>query len=103
MRPEDKTILWLVIWAVCFAVGFVHTFSIEATGDSFVRGMNRAGVFLAWQAGAFVAAIIAAVLSRQISKDDFPVLRHAGLVPLSIMGLGLMTIVVGVLYFSFVA
>ena len=101
MRPENKTILWLIIWIIAFGMGFVHAGQIEATGDSFVRGMNRAGVFLAWQAAALVAAIIAAVVARGVSKEDFPVLRQAGFIPISIMGLGLMTVIIGVLYFSF--
>lgn len=101
MRPENKAILWLVIWAVCFSMAFAQAYTTEPTGDSFVRGMNRVGIFLAWQMGALIAAIVAVVVSRGVSKEDFPILRRAGLVPAGIMGLGVMTIVVGVLYFSF--
>ena len=101
MRPEDKTILWLVIWAILFSLAFVYACQTEPTGDGFVRGMNRVGIFLAWQAGALIAAIVAVVVSRSVSKDDFPVLRGLGLVPVGIMGVGVATVVILGLYLAY--
>lgn len=53
-----KAIIWLLFlaWCFCFAWSFVDFALAEATGSSFVRGINRLGGFLAWQIAAVVLA-----------------------------------------------
>ncbi len=56
----------LALWLVCFGMGFVAFSRTEPTGDSFLRGANRLGVFLLWQLAGTVPAIIAFVAARAL-------------------------------------
>ncbi len=53
-----RAVIWLLFlaWCFCFAWSFVDFALAEATGSSFVRGINRLGGFLAWQVAALLLA-----------------------------------------------
>jgi hypothetical protein len=59
-------------WAVIFAASYALPMTMEATGDSFTRGLNRLGYWFWPQAIAFVLAIVvwtvAASRSAQLSN-----------------------------------
>ena len=71
----------LILWAALVGYGFVAYFETEATGDSFVRGLNRIGVFFKWQSLALLAAFINWRVARAA-----PGMRGAGRLPLLLSG-----------------
>lgn len=64
MTRRHLLIIALGIWAALFALSFVLLFTLEPTGEGFVRGLNRVTAFVGWQGAAFVAAIVALVAGR---------------------------------------
>lgn len=92
MTRENKTILWSVLWLLCFSMAFLHTYMTDPTGDGFTKGMNRVAIFFGWQLAAVITAIVAVVVSRGLSKLESATLRRIGIVPVSVMGLGVMII-----------
>jgi hypothetical protein len=84
--------LTLGIWTVLFVLSFVLLFSLEPTGDGFVRGLNRIMAFLTWQGIAFVAAIVALLAGRGIDNET-PGTRWLSRIPVIIQSLMLLAVV----------
>jgi hypothetical protein len=51
-------VVFFLVWAALVARGFIVYFETAPTGDGFVRGLNRAGLFFAWQGAALLAAAV---------------------------------------------
>jgi hypothetical protein len=87
--------LTLAIWTALFTLSFVLFFTLEPTGDGFVRGFNRIGAFLTWQGFAFIVAIIAWLAGRGLSSET-PGLRWLCRTPAIIQSL-MVLLLIGVI------
>ena len=73
----------LAIWAGCFAMSFLHAWLAEPEGDGFSRGMAVLGIFVLWQLGAMLMAVVALVV-RLVGYDRITgVLRWLGFLPMA--------------------
>lgn len=88
----------LIVWALLFAVSFIHTQLTAPTGDGFTRGMNRTMIFLGWQAAALVTAIVAFAVARRPRNELPRRIRIVASLPLVIHGVSLLVIVGMVVY-----
>jgi hypothetical protein len=92
MTRNRLVILTLGIWTALFALSFVLLFTLEPTGDGFVRGLNRVAAFLIWQGVAFIAAVIALLAGRGISSDT-PGARWFSRIPVIVQSLMLLALI----------
>ena len=69
----------LIVWAGVYIASFAISFSYEATGDGFTRGLNRVSAFFGWQAAAGLLAIWLWPLSRHLGASKAA--RGLGRVP----------------------
>jgi hypothetical protein len=72
----------LVAWVVVFAASFIIPTFVPATGDGFVRGLNRLVYWFWFQAAAFVLAIAAAWLAHSRRTEISRTLARFAFVPL---------------------
>ncbi|MEL6642932.1 MAG: hypothetical protein AAFQ79_03285 [Pseudomonadota bacterium] len=100
-RNGDGRVLVLMflfaLWLLAFGYSFVAYTTTEATGDGFVRGVNRVGAFFGWQGVAGLLAIAIWGVGRRWPKGS-PV-RRMSLIPI---GLALLLVagVVGVIVWA---
>ncbi len=73
-------LVWLLLglWLALFLWSLPAARGTEPTGDSFVRGMNRVGVFMGWQLAALIPGIAAYAASRPLPPGA---LRRMACVP----------------------
>jgi hypothetical protein len=88
------------IWLALVVASFVAFALTPPTDIGFVRGLNRVTVFLSWQAGAFIAAIVASVITWNLTAGTRTV-KIVGYFPLAAMvGLYVLTYSVAVFFVS---
>jgi hypothetical protein len=98
MKPRVVLVAALIVWMVFFALSIIMAVSTEPTGDGFTRGMNRAMVFVKWQAAAFIVSLISFFMARGKTTDLSQILRFIGKTPLYAHGLILVLVVGALLY-----
>lgn len=91
-RARWITVL-LGIWAGLYVASFLGAASTVPTGDGFVRGVNRLGVFLQFQGAAAVLALVLWRMARGLSRGWQ---RWLARVPL-LLALGLLLLIAGVI------
>lgn len=62
MKSSKFPLLLILIWILVVIVSLVAPRFVAATGDGFTRGLNRVGIFLGWQFGAFTVAVVLAII-----------------------------------------
>ncbi|MEM9248704.1 MAG: hypothetical protein AAGB05_08410 [Pseudomonadota bacterium] len=75
--------LFLALWLALFLWAFIAARGTAPTGDSFLRGINRAGVFFGWQLAALLPGIAAFVTARALPRG---MLRRLSCVPVALLG-----------------
>ena len=68
----NKRTIWILfwIWLAVYAGSFVSCAVTEPTGDSFLRGVNRLGVFFGWQVLATLLAFAVWFCASQFPKGS---------------------------------
>jgi hypothetical protein len=95
MTPATLVKVLTGVWLILFVGAFVAFRLTEPTGDSFTRGLNRMGVFFAWQGLAAIVAIVGAVAARGVDRTARPWLRRLGFAPLVATGGAFLCVVTG--------
>lgn len=91
MTRNRLVVLTLCLWTALFALSFVLLFTLEPTGEGFVRGLNRVMAFLACQGIAFVAAIAALLAGGGIGSET-PSVRGLSRIPVIVQLLMLLVV-----------
>jgi hypothetical protein len=86
----------LLAWFGCAVMAMVAYANTEPSGESFLRGANRLGVFLGWHAGGAVFALLAFVASRPLAPGWT---RHLTLWPLALYG-AIVALVLGLILWA---
>ena len=89
------------LWLACFVISFVMFAITQPSGDSFFQGLNRLIVMLGWQIAAFLAAVLAGVLTFGRRNRISPGLKYIGFAPIMVSGLCVAGVAVLVMYMRF--
>lgn len=76
---------WILVlaaaWLCAIAISVLTFLTTAPTGDGFTSGLNRAMVFLGWQAGALILAVLAAIVTLRLPRPRDATVLAIGLVP----------------------
>ncbi len=91
-----KTWAWIFVglWAVLFILAFWVPPRVEPTGDSFVRGMNRVGIFFGFQVAAGVVGFLAWRLGRVFDKPSWQRWLTRAPLLIALAGVSLMAVMI---------
>ncbi len=99
----DGPRLWVTIlfaaWVMSFGYAFVSFASLEPTGDSFTRGMNRVTSYLGWQGVAGMVALVLFGVGRSWPKGH--AIRRMTAVPICLALLHILAIVGIIIWASY--
>ena len=93
MTDRHWLLFLVVLWAGLYGASFIVAHLTEPTGDGFVRGVNRLGVFLQFQGAASILALVLWRMARGLSRGWH---RWLARVPL-LLALGLLLLIAGVI------
>ena len=88
----------LGVWAILVLFSVLLPLFTEPTSDGFTRGLNRIGIFLGWQAAAFIVSLVSFFLTRARKGILTLHMRRAGRMPLFAHALVLFGIICFVVY-----
>lgn len=76
---------WILVlaaaWLCAIAISVLTFLTTAPTGDGFTSGLNRAMVFLGWQAGALILAVLVAIVTLRLPRPRDATVLAIGLVP----------------------
>lgn len=101
MKPKRIALTLVLIWALTFAVSFIVPRLMEATGDGFARGLNRVGIWIAWQFVALAIAIASTFIAFvRLKQEKF--WRRIALIPICVQLLLILSIA-GIIAYSLIS
>lgn len=91
-------LIWILVglWAVTMGAALVAGFTIEPTGDSFTRGMNRFTAVLGWLGAGFLVALVSVFVG---GRAETKAMRWLGRAPI-LVHLLLALVVAGIIAYT---